>query len=180
MASHMSERQTDRLVISPEAAAQLAACLQRLMTDSNASLSMVIDRGGRVIVAESRKPQSKLDELGVLIAAAYASLQEVARLLEEESFQTVLHEGLRERIVTETVSTKWLLVVLFDEQVQVGLVRVLVRRTASTLAAILELQQQRGIRFSLTRQKRFRRAAKDTIALLFGQESSEPDKPPSR
>jgi len=176
----MSERQTERLVISPEAAAQLAGCLQRLMTDSNASLTMVIDRSGRVIVAESREPRSKLDDLGVLIAAAYASLQEIARLLKEETFQTVLHEGLRERIVTETVGTKWLLVVLFDEQAQVGLVRVLVRRTASTLAAILELQQQRATRGYRPRPKPLKRAAQDTIDLLFGKEPSEPDRPPSR
>ncbi len=175
----MSERKTERLVISPDAVAQVAACLQRLMADSNASLSMVIDRAGRVIAAESREQRSGLADLGVLIAAAYASLQEIARLLKEESFQTVLHEGLRERIVTETVSTHWLLVVLFDEQVQVGLIRVLVKRTASTLAAILDLQKQRAPRVARPRQKQSRRAAQDTIDLIFGKEPQGPDNHPS-
>ncbi len=171
----MSEPKTERLVISPDAVAQVAACLQRLMADSNASLSMVIDRAGRVIAAESRQQRAGLADLGVLIAAAYASLQEIARLLKEESFQTVLHEGLRERIVTETVSTQWLLVVLFDEQVQVGLIRVLVKRTASTLAAILDLQKQRTPRAARPRQKQPRRAAQDTVDLIFGQEPPGPE-----
>ncbi|GBD15331.1 hypothetical protein HRbin26_00220 [bacterium HR26] len=175
VATGMSERQTDRLVIPPDAVAQVAACLQRLMADSNASLSMVIDRSGRVIAAESREHRSGVANLGVLIAAAYASLQEIARLLQEESFQTILHEGLRERIVTETIDARWLLVVLFDEQVQVGLVRVLTRRTASTLAAILSLQQQPA-KFSRQRQKQLRRAAQDTIDLIFGKDPDGPDR----
>jgi len=175
VATGMNEHKTDRLVVPPDAVAQVAACLQRLMADSNASLSMVIDRSGRVIASESRDPRSGIADLGVLIAAAYSSLQEIARLLREENFQTILHEGLRERIVTETIDARWLLVVLFDEQVQVGLVRVLTRRTASTLAAILDLQQQPP-KFSRQRQKQFRRAAQDTIDLIFGKDPEGPDR----
>ena len=63
--------------------------------------------------------------LGALLAGAYATSREMARLLKEDGFRVLVQEGMREKIFTETVEDRWLLVVVFDHQAHLGLVKVL-------------------------------------------------------
>ena len=115
------------LIVGEEDQVQIAACLQRLMADSGASYSMVIDRSGQILSEESDDIRPEMVHLGALIAATYASTQEMARILKEDGFKTLFQEGLKEKIFTETVRGRWLLVVIFNHQAQVGMVKVLAR-----------------------------------------------------
>src|SRR5579884_301124 len=92
-----------RLVVTEEDRAQIVTSLQRLLADSGASYCMVIDRSGQMLAWESDRERPEMTYLGALIAATYASTQEMARILKEDGFKTLLQEGLKERIFTETV-----------------------------------------------------------------------------
>lgn len=163
------------LIVGEEERAQIAACLQRLMSDSGASYSMVIDRSGQILSEESDEIRPEMVHLGALIAATYASTQEMARILKEDGFKTLFQEGMKEKIFTENVRDRWLLVVIFNRQAQVGMVKVLARRSSAVLANILELVERRSAEVGSRRFRHIGRATIDTIDLLFKDDGRSDD-----
>jgi len=96
----------------------------------------------------------------------------MARLLKEDGFRVLVQEGMREKIFTETVEDRWLLVVVFDHQAHLGLVKVLAKRATQSLAAILHLViEQNQSRRALFRGQ-VRKAAVDTIDLLLNDDAA--------
>lgn len=161
------------LVVGEEARAQITACLQRVMNDSGASYCMVIDRAGQILAEESDSVRPEMVHLGALLAATYASTQEMARILKQEGFKSLFQEGLTEKIFTETVRDRWLLVVIFDHSAQVGLVKVLARRASATLSHILDIVQQESQEQSGRMTRRMGKATTDTIDLIFNDQSDD-------
>lgn len=174
------DRELSNLVVTEEDTAQITACLQRLIADSGASYSMVLDRAGQILAWESDNVRPEMQHLGALLAATYASTQEMARLLNEDGFRTLLQEGLREKIFTETVQDHWLLVVIFDQQAHLGLVKVLSKRATTVLSNILDLVRERNSQTRSVRLSQVRKATTDTIDLLFKDDSDGNDDPSSK
>lgn len=164
-----------RIVVVEEDQAQISACLQRLMADSGASYSMVIDRAGQILASESDEVRPEMVHLGALIANTYASTQEMARILKEDGFKTLFQEGMKEKIFTETVRGRWLLVVIFDKQSQVGMVKVLARRSSAVLANILDLVERRSSEVGSPRFRHVGKATIDTIDLIFKDDGRSDD-----
>jgi hypothetical protein len=111
--------------------------------------------------------------LGALLAGTYASSREMARLLKEDNFRVLVQEGMREKIFTETVEDRWLLVVVFDHQAHLGLVKVLAKRATQALAVVLHTVVDRNTA-RRARIGEVRKAAVDTIDLIFRQDETAP------
>jgi predicted regulator of Ras-like GTPase activity (Roadblock/LC7/MglB family) len=160
------------LRITEEDTAQISACLQRLLADTGASYTMVVDRSGQILAYESDGHRPEMTHLGALLAATYASTQEIARILNEDSFRTLLQEGLREKIITETVADHWLLVIIFDQQAHLGLIKVLAKRTTGILSNVLDVAQSRPVTETTAFSRRMLQATTDTIDLVFSDDDS--------
>jgi predicted regulator of Ras-like GTPase activity (Roadblock/LC7/MglB family) len=132
---------------------------------------MLLDRAGQIIAWQGGDQRlQEMMHLGALLAGAYATSREMARLLKEDSFRVLVQEGMREKIFTETVEDRWLLVVVFDHQAHLGLVKVLAKRATQSLAAILHtVIEQNDYRRAQFRGQ-VRKAAVDTIDLLFSDD----------
>ena len=158
------------MVVGEEESLMIEKCIQRLMDETGATYSMLLDRAGQVLAWQGDAHQAEMIHLGALLAGTYASSREMARLLNEENFKVLVQEGMKEKIFTETVEDRWLLVVVFDHQAHLGLVKVLAKRATQSLASILHLVIERND----TRRSEIRsdmpKAATDTIDLIFGNE----------
>jgi len=82
---------------------------------------------------------------------------------------------MKEKIFTETVRGRWLLVVIFDKQSQVGMVKVLARRSSAVLANILDLVERRSTEVNSPRFRHVGKATIDTIDLLFKDDGCSDD-----
>ena len=160
------------MIVGEEESGMITKCLTRLMDETGATYSMVIDRAGQVLSFEGEVHRGEMMHLGALLAGSYASSREMARLLREDNFRVLVQEGTREKIFTETVEDRWLLVVVFDHQAHLGLVKVLAKRTTQSLAEILQLVIERNDMYRAQLSGEFPRAAKDTIDLIFGNDDS--------
>ncbi|MEX2426201.1 MAG: roadblock/LC7 domain-containing protein [Thermomicrobiaceae bacterium] len=167
------DRDLSNLRVTEEDTAQMSACLQRLLADTGATYTMVVDRSGQILAYESDAHRPEMTHLGALLAATYASTQEIARILNEDSFKTLLQEGLREKIITETVAEHWLLVIIFDKQAHLGLIKVLAKRTTGILGNVLEVARNRPIESGTDLPRPLLRATTDTIDLVFSDDESD-------
>jgi predicted regulator of Ras-like GTPase activity (Roadblock/LC7/MglB family) len=160
------------LIVGEEESIMITKCLARLMDETGATYSMVLDRAGQILSSNGDVHQGEMMHLGALLAGSYASSREMARLLREDNFRVLVQEGTREKIFTETVDDRWLLVVVFDHQAHLGLVKVLAKRATQSLSTILQLVIERnGARRAELRDE-FPRAATDTIDLIFSHDDA--------
>lgn len=165
------------LIVGAEESSLIQKCLDRLMDETGATYSMVLDRAGQVLAWEGDRHQAEMMHLGALLAGTYASSQEMARLLKEENFRVLVQEGLKEKIFTETVEGRWLLVVVFDHQAHLGLVKVLAKRATETLTSILHLVIERNDTRRSEMHANMSKAASDTIDLIFGADELDAKRP---
>ena len=159
------------LIVGEEESQSIEECLARLMGETGATYIMLLDRAGQVLAWQGEGHRAEMTHLGALLAGTYASSREMARLLKEDSFRVLVQEGTREKIFTETVEDRWLLVVVFDHQAHLGLVKVLAKRATQSLAIVLHLVLERNQSKRTKMIGEMRRAAVDTIDLIFSDEN---------
>lgn len=185
IADRMSEPTFERLdpsltslIVSVEHAHAISACLDRLMGETGATHIMLLDRAGQILSWQGGDArQMEMMHLGALLAGTYATSREMARLLKEDGFRVLVQEGMREKIFTETVEDRWLLVVVFDHQAHLGLVKVLAKRATQSLAGILQIVIEENENRRAQFRGQIRKAAVDTIDLLFNDDSATEPNP---
>ena len=161
-------QQNSNVLISESELGNIARVVGRLMEATSATHVLVLDKSGQLITAQGESAHRDVVALGALLAGAFGSSRQVAALLGERDFRSIYQQGVHESIYTSLVGERWLLVVVFDRQTHVGLVKVLARRAIEDLERVLE-------RVSVAReaaQERvvdvpFRNSAESAIDRLF-------------
>jgi len=134
------------LVIYEEDAAALAERLDAFLAASRSRLVILIDRSGQVIAERGYARKSSADELAALSAAAFAATEQVARLIGEESFTVLFHEGEDQNIHLSVVGEGALLLAVFDDRTTLGLVRLYAAEAANGLRPIMETIRSRSVK----------------------------------
>ena len=142
--------------------------LEKLAQDTSASHALLLDKSGQVITAQQQSNERDVVALGALLAGAFSSSRQVAEILGERDFRGILQQGVHESIYTSLIGEHWLLVVAFDKQTHVGLVKVLARRVSDELERVLE----RALAGSAEAKEQvvnvqFRSSVENTIDYLF-------------
>jgi predicted regulator of Ras-like GTPase activity (Roadblock/LC7/MglB family) len=76
--------------------------------------------------------------LSTLAAAGYSATTEMARQLgEEEPFRMVLHEGRRQNVFVCSVCQDYVLMVVFEPQVALGMIRLFTKRAIEAMRPVL-------------------------------------------
>jgi predicted regulator of Ras-like GTPase activity (Roadblock/LC7/MglB family) len=116
---------------------RLQAVLAQTQRDLRADLVMLIDRSGQQIAYEGPADGLDLTALTSLSAANLAATDGLARLLGEPDFSVLYHQGRDRSIQISDVARRFSLVVVFDDNVSLGMVRLKVKRATACLEQIL-------------------------------------------
>jgi predicted regulator of Ras-like GTPase activity (Roadblock/LC7/MglB family) len=123
---------------------QLDGALNELITRSEATSAMVIDKGGFLITQCGDVRRFDLTTLCALAAAMYAATQGIAGLVSEVNFSSVYQQGENFSLLVHNVDEHCLLVVIFRAQISVGAVKYYALGTLSDVARQLERAQARA------------------------------------
>ena len=160
--------QLTNIVISPGDLETITHLLEKLVQDTTASHVLLLDKSGQVIAAQQQSSERDLVALGALLAGAFSSSRQVAEILGERDFRGILQQGVHESIYTSLIGEHWLLVVAFDKQTHVGLVKVLARRACDELERVLEhVLSGSAEAKELVVNVQFRNSVENTIDYLF-------------
>ena len=160
--------QLSNLVVSESELGNIARVLGRLTLDTGASHVLLLDKSGQLISTQGQTGQRDIIALGALLAGAFSSSRQVAEILGERDFRTILQQGVHESLYTSLIGEQWLLVIVFDKQTHVGLVKVLARRACEELARVLERVKAGGAQAKeQVVNVQFRDSVANTIDLLF-------------
>ncbi|MCX7840807.1 MAG: roadblock/LC7 domain-containing protein [Anaerolineae bacterium] len=127
-------------VILPQAQVErIEQILDELRSKTRASYVFLADISGQLIQARGITGATDLTTLAALTASNMAATAEMARQIgENQPFRLMFHEGSRRNIYLSQVGTSFLLAVVFDAEVQIGLVRLFSKRATEELLALAD------------------------------------------
>lgn len=114
---------------------QLRRILNDLINKTEADGCLLCDGGGHALIQVGRGTKDPM-LLAALGAGVFAGSRELARILGENEFSAVFHQGNRKSIFIRAVDSDVLLVVIFSRQESVGLVKLYALPAAGRLRAI--------------------------------------------
>jgi predicted regulator of Ras-like GTPase activity (Roadblock/LC7/MglB family) len=113
---------------------QIKAVLARLRMDSLARLVALVDKDGQQIAVHGEMGDLDTTSLASLVAGNVAATGGMAKLIGENEFPTLSHEGEKESIHICVIG-RILLVVVFDDRSSLGLVKLRSKQISQELAA---------------------------------------------
>ena len=128
----------NQLVMFEEEQQQINAICDGLHRDANAKAILCIDKNGQAIASAGEVESLDITSLSSLTAGNVAATGGIASLLSEKEFAGQFHEGEKTNVHISIVSSRIILVVLFDERSSLGLVRLRVKRATGGLVSVLE------------------------------------------
>lgn len=100
--------------------------IQQILTDlldrSESEECFLCDSGG-YLVAQEGAPREDATILSALAAGVFLASRELARMLGENEFNTVFHQGENKNIFIRAVTAELLLVIIFSSSGNLGLVK---------------------------------------------------------
>lgn len=112
--------------------------LNTLLYESNARCALLVDRAGQLVTTVGEQPTFDSAAFASLTAADFSANDQLASLIGEEEFSSLFHQGRNESMYLADVGRRLILVVLFDSQTTLGLVRIKIRAAVRTLNRIFE------------------------------------------
>jgi predicted regulator of Ras-like GTPase activity (Roadblock/LC7/MglB family) len=122
---------------------QLEIILKELLTSTEASNALVIDKGGFLICHVGDANQFDLTTIAALASGAYLANQTIANLVHEENFDSVYQQGEKFSMLVVNVDQYCLLVVIFAANISVGAVKYFAPRSTVRIAAQFQRAHER-------------------------------------
>ncbi|HLQ36203.1 MAG TPA: roadblock/LC7 domain-containing protein [Planctomycetota bacterium] len=133
----------DRLTFYKDDVEKIDKLLAEFLRLSGAKCALLIDKEGHLVTKRGELRTIDIDTISALVAGSFAATKEMARLLGEEEFTAMYHQGERDSIQLSLVGDRTLLTILFDDRTTVGMVRLYANETAKKLAEIYTVAMQR-------------------------------------
>jgi predicted regulator of Ras-like GTPase activity (Roadblock/LC7/MglB family) len=153
-----------------EDATRIGALLNGLLREANARTALLVDRTGQMLATAGEEPRFDPVAFASLTAADFSANDQLARMLGENEFGALFHQGEKDSLYLADVARRVILVVLFDNRTTLGLVKLRVRSVVEALSALFtamfarEAGSERGAHV----ETGFVDEAEDEIDKLFG------------
>jgi len=112
--------------------------LKDFLGKSEAQWAALVDRGGNLFAEYGQLGGPDVTILSALAAGSFAATRELAKRLGEQEFTALYHEGGRICILMTSLHFDCLLLTVFGEKTNIGLVRFYAQQSAATLNACLQ------------------------------------------
>jgi predicted regulator of Ras-like GTPase activity (Roadblock/LC7/MglB family) len=116
---------------------KIKTVLARLCIECAARVVFLVDRDGQPIAFHGEIGDMDTTSFSSLAAGNVAATTSMAKLIGEDVFPAVVHEGERESIFISVIGRS-LLVVVFDERSTLGLVKLRTKKASHEVASIFD------------------------------------------
>lgn len=133
----------DRLVFYKDDIEVINRVLSEFLRLSGAKCALLVDKEGHMVTKQGEVKSFDMDTISALVAGSFAATKEMAKLLGEEHFTCLFHQGERDNIQLSLVGDRTLLTVMFDDRTTVGMVRLYSGEACKKLSQLFEQTQNR-------------------------------------
>ena len=133
-----------RLVFYKEDIQQIDGTLREFLARSKSKAAMLVDKDGHLITQEGSTEKTDTDTISALVAGCFAATREMARILGEEEFSALFHQGRKDNLQLSLVGARTILAVLFDDTTTIGMVRLYAAEAGRKLTSLFRKIVARG------------------------------------
>src|SRR6187200_2905749 len=145
---------------------RIKSVLARLCVECAARVVFLVDRDGQPIALNGEIGDMDTTSFASLAAGNVAATSSMAKLIGEDTFPSVVHEGERESIFISIIG-RCLLVIVFDERSTLSLVKIRTKRGSYEVAAILDEATLDSANFRVNQNSFFSEITDEDIDSLF-------------
>ena len=158
------------LVMYEEEFDRIKLLLDTLRMDSSAKIVFLVDKNGQQIAGAGDVHLVDQTSLASLTAGNVAATDGLAKLIGEQEFSILFHEGRKDNIHISIVGQRLILVVIFDERSSLGLVRLRVRKASVDIERVLnEMETKTQVVGNVEAISPFAEITDDDIDALFSE-----------
>lgn len=140
--------------------------LKRFLGVTNSRCALLVDRSGQLVTTVGEAPGLDTTAFATLTAADYSANDQLAKLVGENDFSSLFHQGEKDSIYVADVARRLLLVIIFDSRTTIGLVRLRMKDEIEELTLLVDRVFSRG-RNGAAPEGRLLQGADDEIDKLF-------------
>ncbi|HEX7896846.1 MAG TPA: roadblock/LC7 domain-containing protein [Planctomycetota bacterium] len=156
-----------RLVFYKEDIERIAKTLNTFLKNANARCVLLVDKDGHLVTKEGESSTYDMDTISALVAGSFAATKQMAKLLGEEEFSIMFHQGKKDNIQLSLVGERTILAVIFDDKTTLGMVRLYASQVSSKLAELFsEIAERKSEGEKISQE--FGQAAKGKLDDIFG------------
>src|SRR6476659_4257750 len=145
---------------------RLKAAIARLCVECAARVVILVDRDGQPIAFHGEIGDMDTTSFSSLAAGNVAATSSMAKLIGEDAFPSVFHEGEKESIFISIIG-RALLVVVFDGRSTLSLVKLRTKRGSFDVAAVLDEATAQSASYSAANNGFFSEITDEDIDSLF-------------
>lgn len=134
----------DQFTLTTEFARELAVDLTGLATTPGVRCVLIVDRAGRMMASAGDLLDTDVIALASLAAADFNANEQLARLVGERGFRTLVHRGENSSVHVEDAGGKAVVITLYGSTAPPGLVRELAREAAQLVTETFDRMAERN------------------------------------
>ena len=116
--------------------------LSHLITESASAYVLLINKDGNLISQVGFSPNINVTSLAALAAGSFASTKAIATLIGETEFSVMFHQGDNQNIHISLVDEDVIMVLIFDDRTNLGLVKMIANQAKSKLGYVLKRREE--------------------------------------
>ena len=156
-----------RLVFYKEDMQRIEKILDQFLQSSNSKCALLVDKDGHLVTKFGEASTYDMDTISALVAGSFAATKQMAKLLGEEEFSIMFHQGKKDNIQLSLVGERTILAVIFDDKTTLGMVRLYASQVSSKLSEVFDDIAERKVEGEKISQE-FGEAAKGKLDDIFG------------
>ena len=127
------------IVLSGEMYKAISEVISELATKTRAKTIVFADMNGHAITQRGTSTDIDIPNLTALAAGDFSATAEIAKIIgEKKQFKFIFHEGEKYNAYLSNVGNDFLLILIFDTQTALGMIRIYTKRAINTLSQVLE------------------------------------------
>ena len=136
----------ERLVFYENDIDRLDAEIDTFLELSKVRCVLLVDRDGHLVTQRGENMRDNQETISALIAGSFAATKEMARLMGENEFAILFHQGQRDSLQLQLIGERTLMASLFDDRTNLGMVRFYAQETATRIETVLSeiAESERG------------------------------------
>jgi len=156
-----------RLVFYKEDIEIIGKSLNAFLKNANAQCALLVDKDGHLVTKEGQSATFDVDTISALVAGSFAATKQMAKLLGEEEFSIMFHQGKKDNIQLSVVGERTILAVIFDDRTTLGMVRLYSSQVSAKLGDVFKEISRRKTEGEKISQD-FGNAARGKLDDIFG------------
>ncbi len=135
----------DDVVLFEEDLQRIHLILMHLLKESEALFALLVNKDGHLLAQEGLTATMDTTALAALAAGSFASTKALANLLGESEFSVMFHQGKQENIHISLVGENTIMLLIFDDRTNIGLIRLCAKNYVKELLEIFNSLEARKL-----------------------------------